>query len=90
MSRSTNRTTFRRRAERELPHKVDVEVPPTGLGTRLNEMLAWCRQNVSDPADWAQHGHTERPKGEAPQDFARFYFRHAADSAAFRLHWPSN
>jgi len=73
----------RRAAERRFPHRVDVPVPGGGLGRRLTEMLEWCRENVAAGA-WDHHGRSERRKGEAPADFARFYFLTEADAEAFR------
>jgi hypothetical protein len=37
----------RHEAEHRFPHRVDVPVPPFGLGGRLNEMLAWYREKVA-------------------------------------------
>ncbi len=31
----------------------------------------------------AEQGHSERPKGEKPKDFVRFYFMLESDAAAF-------
>jgi len=62
-------------------------VPGSGLGQRLTDMLSWCRENVTAGA-WDQHGHSERRKGEAPIDYARFYFANEADAAAFRRYNP--
>ncbi len=73
-------------AERRFPHRVDVPVPGSGLGRRLTDMLNWCRENAP-PGAWAQHHHSERRKGEAPTDFARFYFANEADAEAFRREW---
>jgi len=61
-------------------------VPGGGRGRRLTDMLHWCRENV--PAGtWAQHRHSERRTGEAPRNFARFYFVSEADTEAFRRRW---
>jgi len=49
-------------------------------------MLACCRENFA-AGTWDQHRHTERRKGEAPADFARFYFVNEADAEAFRERW---
>jgi len=68
------------------PHHFDVPVSGGGLGRRLTEMLDWCRENVL-AGTWAQHHHSERRKGEAPADFARFYFMDEADAEVFRRRW---
>ena len=84
--RASDRTASRKAAERRFPHKIDIPAPGAGLGRRLTDMLDWCRQNV--PAgEWAQHGHSERRKGEPPTDFARFYFLYEAVAQAFRRRW---
>jgi len=73
-------------AERRFPHHIDVPVPGSGHGRRLTDMLDWCRDNVAAGA-WAEHGHSERRKGEAPADFARFCFADEMAAAAFRRRW---
>jgi len=50
------------------------------------EMHDWCCEHVAAGA-WAQHGHSERRKGEAAIDYARFYFMDEADAEAFRRRW---
>jgi len=89
MPRSTDRNTFKREAERTLPHRVDIPVPEGGLGRRLNEMQAWCRAHVA-PGAWADHGHSEKRKGDAPAYFAWFYFAKETDAGAFRKLWAAN
>jgi len=81
--RATDRNRSRKDAEARFPHRVDVLVPGGGLGRRLTDMLDWCRVNAAAGA-WAQHGHSERRKGEAAIDYARFYFTTEADAEAFR------
>ena len=77
-------TSYRKReAERQLPHTVDVPVPPEGFGNRINEMVAWCRDNIQ-PDGWENHGHSEKRPGEIARDFARFYFANAANADIFR------
>lgn len=78
MARSTDRNSFKKEAERRYPHKVDIPVAGSGLGRRLTDMLEWCAANVA-AGEWAEHGHQERRKGDAPRDFARFYFLHESD-----------
>jgi hypothetical protein len=60
-------------AEQTFPVRVDIPVPKTGFGNRLNEMEAWCRANFH--ADqWAHHGYSEKERRKIPQYYARFYF----------------
>jgi hypothetical protein len=81
------RHPFKDEAERRFPHKVDVPVPPTGLGRDLTAMLEWCRARAPQPA-WAYHGHTSRPsKRAAPVHCARWYFLEEVDAEAFRQRW---
>src|SRR5262249_32056537 len=42
MARSLN--SLKRQAEKRFPHKIDMAVPPGGLGQQLDAMLAWCRE----------------------------------------------
>ena len=86
MARATDRNTFKRDAERRFPHRVDIPVPRSGLGRRLTDMLQWCHAHLADDA-WAEHGRSEKRKGEAPRDFSRFYFANAADAETFRKLW---
>jgi len=72
--------------ERRFPHKVDIPIPTVGLGRRLADMLAWCRESL-DSAEWDQHVRKEREAGEVLVDLARFYFANAADAEAFRRRW---
>ena len=73
-------------AERRFPHKVDVPIPAAGLGRRLTDMLAWCRENF-DSNEWDQHVRKERAAGAALVDLARFYFTSQSDAEAFRQRW---
>ena len=75
------RMLIKREAEAAFAHRVDVPVPPFGLGQRLNHMRAWCRDRCG--RDWAQHHHSEGRLN----DFARFYFSRPEDAAAFRERW---
>jgi hypothetical protein len=52
----------KRAAEQNFPHRVDVPVPPGGLGNRLNQMLAWCVMNIR-AEDWEQHGASVKEGG---------------------------
>lgn len=38
----TKSVLFKQAAERMYPYKVDVPVPPTGLGKRLTATFGWC------------------------------------------------
>jgi hypothetical protein len=86
MTRPTDRNSFQKAAERKFPIKVDIPVPPGGLGRRLTDMLDWCQANVA-AGEWAHHGHQERRKGERPADFTRWYFANEADAETFRQQW---
>jgi len=76
-------------SELRFAHKIDVAVPPTGLGERFNAMLDWCGERLH-PDFWNCHGHTDPARRDAsgqPMDFTRFYFLEQADAAAFRHAW---
>jgi hypothetical protein len=76
----------KREAERRYPHRVDVPVPPGGLGNRINLMNDWCRANFH--ADqWAHYGHSQKEAGQIAEDYARFYFLSKADADLFRWKW---
>ena len=79
--------TRRQQVERAFPFRVDVEVPPFGLGKRLDAMLAWCREHV--PAgEWDQHGWQERRGPMAdPRHWSRFYFADERQAEAFLGFW---
>ena len=65
----------KRRAEREYPFAVEIEVPPRGLGERLMEIHRWCRQRTGDD------GYVATGRLDGLRDFAvyRFKDRQAAD-----------
>jgi hypothetical protein len=71
----------RRGAERRFPYRVDIGVPPLGLGGRLSAMLRWCRENVQAEA-WDMHW-----AAVIPPDYVRFYFIDEVDAEAFRRRW---
>jgi hypothetical protein len=71
----------RRGAERRFPYRVDIGVPPLGLGGRLSAMLRWCRENVQAEA-WDMHW-----AAVIPPDYVRFYFMDEVDAEAFRRRW---
>jgi hypothetical protein len=75
----------RRDAERRYPHRVDIPVPPNGLGGRLNEMLAWCRERLTE---WEHHGVTAgRDERGVASDAVRFYFMDEIAARQFRERW---
>jgi hypothetical protein len=88
MARATDRNVFKRDADRRFQHRVDIPVPGGGLGRRLTDMLDWCRSHVAVDA-WAEHGHSEKRKGEAALYFSRFYFASESDAETFRKLWAA-
>lgn len=89
MVRARARHPFTDEYEREFPYKIDIPVPPTGLGRDLTEMLEWCRERVPQ-LGWAYHGHTRRlSKGASPIHYTRRYFIDEEDAEAFRQAWLS-
>jgi hypothetical protein len=87
--RPTDRTRFRREAERTFPHKVDIPVASYGQPWPFAEMLAWCAANIAAGA-WAQHGFMDKHRRDdrgVPIDVTRWYFTDAADAEAFRQQW---
>ena len=73
-------------AEQRFRFRVDIRVPPHGLGQRLNEMHHWCGARLPMQA-WASHGRSERVPGQVPVDYSRFYFDDEAAADAFRREW---
>jgi hypothetical protein len=87
MSSHRSYLSARRIVEKTLLYHVDILVPEDGLGQRLNEMHAWCGENVERGA-WAQHGYREPLRdGLVPRDYARFCFIDGARAEAFRQQW---
>jgi hypothetical protein len=85
MTRPLNR--LKHQAEKRFAHKVDILVPPAGLGDRLAAMLAWCREHAAR-GHWDCHGHQARTPGDdGPQKFARFYFADRPIADAFSRAW---
>lgn len=80
----------RRAAEQRFPFRVDIPVPAGGLGGRLNEMAAWCREHFT--GGWDHHGRTD-PTSLDTRGIAtgvmRFYFLTEADADLFRQRWHS-
>src|SRR5262249_61897466 len=73
-------------AEPGSPRRVDIRIPPTGLGGRLGAMLAWCRERIPAEA-WAMHWHSDKKPAAIPPDYVQFYFLDEADAEAFRRRW---
>jgi hypothetical protein len=74
-------------AERRYPHRVDIPVPPVGLGARLSEMVEWCGGRF---ADWTFHGLTDKTRTDdrgIPIDLVRFYFMDEIAAQEFRERW---
>ena len=66
MSSHRGHQTYRRQVERRLTYTVDIPAPAEGgLGQRLDDMIAWCRDNLAAD-DWAQFGHVEHETGQVP------------------------
>jgi hypothetical protein len=77
----------RRDAERKYPHRVDIPVPPMGLGKQLDDMIEWCGERFTD---WTHAGITDKSRRDAqgiPMNFARFYFMDEAAAEEFRARW---
>jgi hypothetical protein len=83
MARSLN--SLKRQAEKRFPHKIDIAVPPGGLGQQLDAMLAWCEHAAR--GYWDCHGHQVRTPDGTFQRFARFYFADAPIAEAFKRRW---
>lgn len=62
---------------RTYPFHVDVPVPGTGLGARMDVIAAWIGDHIG--SDWRQHG--ERVSG---QHVARYMFRRQAHARCFQ------
>ena len=74
-----------REIERRYPYRVDVVEPAGGLGSRLDVMRGWCRDNLPD---WSDRRHTERGRiGDRFHYFVRFHFLTAEAADAFRRRW---
>jgi hypothetical protein len=71
-----------------LPHKVDVPIPTTGIGSRLITLIGWCREHIAAD-DWDCHAFPERGGDKSSVQDARFYFLNETDAEAFRrrLKW---
>lgn len=65
-------------AEREFPFGVEIEVPPGGLGERLNELHRWCGDRAG-AGDFVTRGRLE-----GLRDFVVFRFKDPDAAADFR------
>lgn len=65
-----------RRDAKEFAHHVDVPVPATGLGMRLDILSDWLSDEMG--TEWRQHG-----TNAAGVHVARFMFRTKSDADAF-------
>ena len=87
MSSHRGHQIHRRQVERRLTYTVDIPVQAEGgLGKRLDDMIAWCRDNLATDA-WAQFGHAEHEPGQAPRDFVRFLFLDEGAAERFQERW---
>lgn len=68
----------KRIAERDYPFGVEVEVPPRGLGERLNELHRWCGE-IAGAGNYVVTG-----RMDGMRDFAVFRFRDDQMAAEFR------
>ena len=75
----------RRRAEDLFGNRVDIPVPATGLGPRLNWMRAWCETRLS-PETWAMHGYHAGREGRRGH-LVRFYFADPDAAESFSQAW---
>lgn len=65
-------------------NRVDVPVPPMGLGKQLNDMIEWCGERFTD---WTHAGlmdKTRRDDRGIPMNVARFYFMDEIAAQQFR------
>ena len=70
-------------AERRFPVRIRIEVPPEGLGTRLDQLKAWLDDNCGAEG-WAM-----TPSGVrgVVNDAVAVYFRDAAPASGFVARW---
>lgn len=72
----------RRRKLAQLPHVVQIPIPPDGLGEHLNEMHEWARKRRG-PGGYAESGRIERDKQKNMVEFALFHFPDAETARDF-------
>jgi hypothetical protein len=66
-------------AEREFPHGVEIEIPPGGLGERLNHLHRWCHEHVG------RDGYATTGRVDGVHDFVIFRFKEEPSAAEFRV-----
>jgi len=69
------------RIDYEYPHQVEIAIPSGGLGTRQNDMHAFCREHG---LQFATRG-IGKSSGDPEADAVRYCFRHAGDAEAFHM-----
>jgi hypothetical protein len=77
MRRKGERT--QRHVEQEFPHLVEVEIPPRGLGRRIELLQAWCVDTTGHDgfATWTRR---DLP---ALKDYSQYRFRSSETAARF-------
>jgi hypothetical protein len=65
-------------AEREFPHGVEIEIPPGGLGERLNLLHLWCHEHVG------RDGYATTGRLQGLRHFASFRFKVEPIATEFR------
>lgn len=70
--------TSTKNIERDLPHIVEITVPPGGLGKRLDQMYDWHRERGVEV-------HCGSGRREEDRDIIRWCFTHAKAAAAFAV-----
>jgi hypothetical protein len=69
-----------KRIDYEYPHQVEIAIPSGGLGTRQNDMHAFCRARG---IQFATRG-IGKLRREREADAVRYCFRHAGDAEEFQ------
>jgi hypothetical protein len=83
-----------RKAERRFPVRIGIAVPPQGLGSRLDQIIAWLDTNcgadgwTSTPSSFA-FGETARSASTrgVVNDGLAIYFADVTLTSAFVAHW---
>ena len=68
-------------AKTKFPHKVDVSIPSTGIGSQLIALIGWCRKHIAAD-DWDCHTLPEPQRDKTAAQHARFYFLNEAAAEA--------
>ncbi len=66
--------------ESSYPYKVDVRVPPEGLGRKVDDMVLWCDEHSSGAWDSFDHR-------TGDLTYLRFYFLEESAAEAFVAAW---